>query len=201
MLRSMKRRIPLEAHRTSAQIKARFLKCDDLVERSHWQTIWLLSRSDKNYTCSEVADLMGFTADWVRKLIRRYNADPVNGLLDERRKNGKLPVLNDQQQEALQRALEADPPDHGLWSGPKVAHWIRQELNQPVSAVTGWHYLTRLGWSLQVPRRRHDRSASPEEQTAFKKNSKNGSNSSGKKIPASRLKSGPKTKPASACSR
>ncbi len=201
MLRSMKRRVPLEPHRTSAQIKARFLKCDDLVERSHWQTIWLLSRSDKNYTCSEVADLMGFTADWIRKLVRRYNADPVNGLLDERRKNGKLPILNDQQQEALQRALEANPPDHGLWSGPNVAHWIRQELNQPVSAVTGWHYLTRLGWSLQVPRRRHDRSASPEEQASFKKNSKNGLNSSGKKTPASRLKSGPKTKPASACSR
>ena len=147
MLRSVKRRIPLEAHLTSAQIKARFLKCDDPVERSHWQTLWLLSRSDKNHTCTEVADRMGFTADRVRKLVRRYNADPVSGLLDERRKNGKAPVLNDQQQESLQRALEADPPDHGLWSGPKVAHWISQELNQPVSAVTGRHYLTRPGRS------------------------------------------------------
>ena len=197
----MKRRIPLEAHLTPQQIKARFLKCTDLVERSHRQTLWLLSRSDKNYTCTEVADLMGFTADWVRKLVRRYNADPVNGLLDERRKNGKTPVLNDQQQEALQRALEADPPDHGLWSGPKVAHWISQELNQPISAVTGWHYLTRLGWSLQVPRRRHDRSASAEEQEAFKKNSRNGSSSSVKKTPANRLESGQKMKPASVCSR
>jgi transposase len=146
----MKRRIPLETHLTSAQIKARFLKCEDLVERSHWQTLGLLSRSDKNYTCTEVADLMGFTADWVRKLVRRYNADPVNGLLDERSKNGKTPVLNDQQKESLQRALETAPPDHGLWSGPKVAHWMSQKLNQPVSAVTGWHYLTRLGWSLQI---------------------------------------------------
>ena len=197
----MKRRIPLEAHLTPQQIKARFLKCTDLVERSHWQTLWLLSRSDKNYTCTEVADLMGFTADWVRKLVRRYNSDPVNGLLDERRKNGKTPVLNDQQQESLQRALEADPPDHGLWSGPKVAHWISQQLNQPVSAVTGWHYLTRLGRSLQVPRRRHDRSASAEEQEAFKKNSRNGSSSSVKKTPANRLKSGQKMKPASVCSR
>ena len=133
---------------------------------------------------------MGFTADRVRKLVRRYNADPVSGLLDERRKNGKAPVLNDQQQESLQRALEADPPDHGLWSGPKVAHWISQELNQPVSAVTGRHYLTRPG-----------RSASPGEQEAFKKNFRNGSSSSAKSIPASRLKSGPKTKPAPACSR
>ena len=201
MLRFMKRRISLKAHLTPAQIKARFLKCDDLVERSHWQTIWLLSRPDKSYTCSEVADLMGFTADWVRKLVRRYNDDPENGLKDERRNNGKHPVLNDQQQQALQRALEADPPDHGLWSGPKVAQWISRELDQPVSAVTGWHYLVRLGWSLQVPRRRHDRSASPEEQESFKKNSRNGSNSSARNIPANRSKSGRKTKPVSASSR
>lgn len=167
----IKRRAPLESHFTPEQLKERFLKCSDPVERSHWQTIWLLSRSDKTYTCAEVADLMGFTADWVRKLLRRYNTDPHHGLQDERKKNGKAPILSDQQQEALQCALKDAPPDHGLWSGPKVALWMSQKLHQPVSAVTGWHYLTRLGWSLQVPRRQHDRSASPEEQTAFKKNS------------------------------
>jgi hypothetical protein len=34
MLRGMKRRIPLKAHLTPAQIKARFLKCEDIAERS-----------------------------------------------------------------------------------------------------------------------------------------------------------------------
>jgi hypothetical protein len=34
VLRGMKRRIPLKAHLIPAQIKARFLKCEDLVERS-----------------------------------------------------------------------------------------------------------------------------------------------------------------------
>jgi len=129
MILRMKRRIPLEAHLTSQQIKARFLKCGDLVERSHWQTLWLLSRSDKNYTCSEVADLMGFTADWVRKLVRRYNADPVNGLLDERRKNGKMSVLNDHLESLLTDRIQA------LIKTPEIIRsltgfsWILSALN------------------------------------------------------------------------
>jgi len=43
--------------------------------------------------------------------------------------------------------------------------------------------------------------ATKEEQEAFKKNSRNGSNNSEKNIPASKLKSGQKMKPASACNR
>lgn len=165
-----KKRISLRTHFTTAQLKERYLKCDDLVEKSHWQAIWCLSRHDKNYTCEEIGDLMGFSADWVRKLVRRYNANPESGLQDGRKNNGNEPILSEKQQEKLQRALHDSPPDHGLWNGPKVALWMREELKRPVSAVTGWHYLVRLGWSLQIPRRRHDRSASPEEQDAFKKN-------------------------------
>ena len=114
---------------------------------------------------------MGFSADWIRKLVRRYNDDPEKGLKDKRRNNGNAPVLDEELQQELSKALGSKPPDHGLWSGPKVAQWIGERLNRPVSAVTGWHYLVRLGWSLQVPRRQHSRAASEEEQEAFKKNS------------------------------
>ena len=58
------------------------------VERSHWQVIWLLSRPEKGYSCQDVADLMGFSGDWVRKLVRRYNNDPARGLKDKRQDNG-----------------------------------------------------------------------------------------------------------------
>jgi transposase len=168
-----KRRIALSEHLSSAELKQRYLACADAVERGHWQTIWLLSRHDKGYSCQEVADQQGCSADWVRKLIRRFNDDPENGLKDKRRDNGNNPVLDEEHQQQLSRALESDPPDHGLWSGPKVAQWMSEQLGHPVSAVTGWHYLVRLGWSLQVPRRQHSRAATEEEQDAFKKNSSN----------------------------
>ncbi len=38
-----------------------------------------------------------------------------------RRGNGTDPKLTPAQQAALFAALQADPPDGGLWSGPKVA--------------------------------------------------------------------------------
>jgi transposase len=172
-----KQRIVLAGHLSPAELKQRYRACANSVERSHWQAIWLLSRPEKGYSCQDVADLQGCSADWIRKLVRRYNDDPENGLKDKRRDNGNNPVLDEELQQQLSKALEGDPPDHGLWSGPKVAQWISERLAHPVSTVTGWHYLVRLGWSLQVPRRQHSHAATEEEQEAFKKNSSNMSRS------------------------
>ena len=168
-----KQRMILSGHFSPDELKQRYLACEDSVERSHWQSIWLLSRPEKGYSCQDVSDLMGVSADWVRKLARRYNDDPENGLKDKRRDNGNAPILDEDLQKELSKALGSPPPDHGLWNGPKVAQWIRERLNRPVSSVTGWHYLVRLGWSLQVPRRQHSQAASEEEQAIFKKNSTN----------------------------
>jgi transposase len=80
--------------------------------------------------------------------------------------------LNQAQEEALVKTLEKDAPGLGLWTGPKVATWISQKTKQKVSDVTGWQYLRRLGYSLQVPRPQHRKAATPEEQATFKKNSR-----------------------------
>ena len=68
---------------------------------------------------------MGFSADWIRKLVRRYNDDPEKGLKDKRRNNGNAPVLAEELQQELGKALGSKPPDLGLWSGPKVAQWFK----------------------------------------------------------------------------
>lgn len=168
-----KQRITLAEHLSPTELKQRYRTCGDSVEQSHWQAIWLLSRPEKGYSCQDVADLQGCSADWIRKLVRRYNDDPENGLKDKRQDNGNNPVLNEKLQQQLGEALEEAPPDYGLWSGPKVALWMSERLGRPVSAVTGWNYLVRLGWSLQLPRRQHSRAATEQEQEAFKKNSAN----------------------------
>ncbi len=168
MLASMNtNRISLTQHFTTDELKERFLACEHPVERSHWQIIWLLSRTDKNYSASQVADLMGCSPDWVRKLVRRYNEDPQSGLQDKRQDNGNAPLLDDVMQEQLQKTLEKQPPDHGLWTGPKVATWMSKKLGRRIHAATGWRWLVRLGWSAQIPRRSHTKSATEEEQEAF----------------------------------
>ena len=159
---------PLD-HFTPEELRQKHLACKEPVEREHWLVIWLLAREDKDYTCPQVADILGYTSDWVRKLVRRYNSDPHEGLRDKRKDNGNQPILDDALMEELQFALLKEPPDKGLWSGPKVAHWISEKTGRDVHAATGWRWLIRAGWSLQVPRRQHKQSASEEEQEAFKK--------------------------------
>jgi hypothetical protein len=69
----------------------------------------------------------------------------------------------------LRAALAEPPADGGLWTGPKVAAWMAARLGREVWPQRGWGYLKKLGHSLQVPRPRHAKAASPEEQVAQKK--------------------------------
>jgi len=100
-----KQRIILAGHLSPAELKQRYLACADSVEKGHWHAIWLLSRPEKGYSCQDVADLQGCTADWIRKLVRRYSDDPTNGLKDKRRDNGNNPVLDEELQQQLSKAL------------------------------------------------------------------------------------------------
>ena len=78
-------------------------------------------------------------------------------------------LLSEAQQEELDQALQASPPDGGLWSGPKVAQWIAQKTGRgQVHLQRGWDDLQRLHYSGQRPRPRHA-NADEAAQTAFKK--------------------------------
>ena len=127
---------------------------------------FLLNR--KSEKTAQVAAIVGCTTDCVRKLRRHYNADGEEALRDKRKTNGGRPFLDAPQQASLEKALSAPPVDGGLWTGPKVAAWISGTLKRPVSAVTGWKYLRRLGWTLQRPRPQHQASATPEAQQTFR---------------------------------
>ena len=115
-------------------------------ERSRWQTIWLLSRMDEQRSIEEVASLVGFSPDWVRKLVRRYNAQGPQALKAQPkvRSGGPPPLLTPAQQALLRKALESPPLWGGTWSGPKVARWITLVTGVKPSTVTGWTYMRRL---------------------------------------------------------
>src|SRR3712207_9040669 len=70
---------------------------------------------------------------------------------------------------ALAERVMAPPEDGGLWSGPKVAAWMAARLGLArVHPQRGWEALKRIGWSIQAPRPRHARAATPEARAAFK---------------------------------
>ena len=157
----------LAAHLSPAELGQRYRAARCPVERSHLQIVWLLSlgRSER-----EVAQVTGYGRRWVGEVARRYDEDGPGGLGDRRRGNvGAKPLLGAEGEAALRAALSTPPADGGLWTGPKVAAWMAVRLGRKVWPQRGWDYLRKLGHSAQVPRPRHAKAASREEQAAYKK--------------------------------
>ena len=72
----------------------------------------------------------------------------------------------------LRERLKSPPDDGGVWTAKKVADFMAAELGLArVAEQRGWEALRAIEWTLQRPRPRHVRAATPEEQAAFKKTS------------------------------
>jgi transposase len=104
---------------------------------------------------TEVGLLVGFSPEWVRTLVHRYNAEGSEALGDGRRHNaGRQPLLDAAQQAALRTALQGAAPDGGIWTCRWVAWWMAQTLGQPVGLQRAWVWMRRLGFTPQRPRPR-----------------------------------------------
>jgi transposase len=166
-------RFTVAAHLSADELARRYRAARDPVERSRWQMIWLLV---SGRPLGEVAAVTGYSTRWIREVVRRYNADGVTALADQRHANaGAAPLLDAKGQAALEAALHEPPPDGGRWSGRQVAAWIARWLHRPPGAIAparGWEYLRRLDYTPQVPRPRHASAAAAAAQAAFQKASR-----------------------------
>jgi len=162
----MPRFVVLVPHLPPDELGSRYRHAHDPVERTHWHLLWLVARGQR---VPEVAQLVGYTANWVREIIRRYNAAGPAGITDRRQQGaGHPPLLSPTLRAALRHDLDGPAPDGGLWSGPKVAAWMADHLGRPVGAPRGWEAMRALGFTPQRPRPRAT-NADPVAQAAFKK--------------------------------
>ena len=162
----MPRRIQIKEHLSVEELCDHYRASTDVVERSHYQTIWLLAKGRRS---EDVAEVTGYSRDWVYKLVRQYNEDGPSALGDNRHDNpGAPPLLNDVQQAQLLQALAEEPFDGDLWDGPKVAQWMSELLGHRVHPQRGWDYLKALEMRLVKPRPAHIES-DPVVQEAWKK--------------------------------
>ncbi len=184
-------------HLSVEELEARYRAAQDATEARHLQAIWLLAQGR---TFLEVAEVLAFVPRWVEQLAARYNASGPEALGDQRRRNGRpASLLTPELLAALAERLTRPPEDGGVWSGPKVAAWMARHLGRAkVHPQRGWDALRRLGWSLQSPRPRHPRAATPAQKAALKKRSAGRWRGPGRRIPAGRSRSGPRTSTASA---
>jgi transposase len=163
-------RLPISPHLSPEEIARRYRACRGGVEKTHWQILRLLSRTTAPPTPAEVAAQVGLTPAWVRAVLKRWNAVGPDGLADRRATaNGGQAKLSAEQQAALFEALQGRPDDGGLWTGPKVAAYVRDRWGVTVCVETGWRWLIRLGLSLQVPRPRNPGAATADEQRRWKR--------------------------------
>ena len=91
-------RLKLTPHLSEREIFERYRKTTRAVERTHWQIIYLKSQ-DK--TVGEIAEVTGYSAAWIRRLIHRYNQngpDAFAAALPQA--PGMVPVAKVQQLEA-----------------------------------------------------------------------------------------------------
>lgn len=180
----MPRYLTVAPHLPLDELERRYRTCQDAVERSHWHMVWLVAGGHR---VPEVATLAGYSINWVRTIIGRYNADGPAGLTDRRHANpGQPPLLTPALRADLRAALGAPPPDGGLWTSRKVATWMADRLGRPVGEVRGWEAMRALGFTPQRPRPTATR-ADPAAQDAFKKGgSARPSRASGSPIPRRR---------------
>ena len=184
-------------HLPVAELEARYRASHDATEARHLQAIWLLAQGR---TVLEVAEVLALVPRWVTQLAARYNAVGPEALGDRRRHNGRTAsLLTPELLAALAERLKRPPDDGGLWSGPKVAAWMARHLGlAAVHPQRGWEALQRLEWSLQAPRPRHPRAATPAQREALKKSWTRRSRRPRPSTPTGRSRSGPRTSTASA---
>ena len=163
-------RLPIVAHLTAEQIRARYRSCRDGLEKTHWQVLWLLTRTQPAPSPVEVAPLVGMTPGWIRSLIKRWNDGGPDALADRRRStNGARPKLSPEQRAELFERLKSPPDDGGLWTGPKLAAHVAERHGVTVAKQTGWVWLRQLGLTPQVPRPRNPGAATPEQQREWER--------------------------------
>jgi transposase len=163
-------RLPIVLHLPHDEVARRYRACRDGREKAPWQLLRLLTRPDHPPTPAEAAARVGLTPSWARTILKRWNAEGPAGLADRRKStNGGQAKLTPEQQAELYTALQSPPPDGGLWTGPKLAATVRARYGVAVCHRTGWGWLRRLGFALQVPRPAHPEAATPAEQRAWKR--------------------------------
>jgi transposase len=179
----------IKAHLSRVELEARYKTAVDAVGKSHFHALWLLSCG---YEVEEVAELLAFSARWVRALIKRYNEGGAGTLGDQRVHNGTKPtILTAAALAALKERIKAPPDDGGLWTGPKIARWLaRFHGLRSVHDQRGWDALIAIGYSIQQPRPRHPDAAADEDRAALKKSWRRWRTRSSASIRARALKSG-----------
>jgi len=124
----------------------------------------------KGASIDEIAAITNQNRRTVHAILHRFQERGVNGK-DAIKQTGRPAFLTLEQRRILVKQLERGPPRNrtGLWSTKEVQEYIKKQYGVEYTSVHVWELLKALGFTLQRPRPRHHKEASPEEIERFKK--------------------------------
>jgi transposase len=110
----------------------------------------------EGYSTEEVADFLAVDARSVRRWVAAFRRAGEVALV-ARPAAGRPPKLTRTQEKVIRRWLADKPTKHGfptdLWTGPRLAHMIRQEFDVDLNPKYLTVWLRRRGFTPQKPRR------------------------------------------------
>jgi transposase len=115
-----------------------------------------VQRALEGYSAEEVAEFLDVDPRSVRRRVATYRKAGGAGLV-ARPAAGRPPKLTRTHEQVIRRWLADKPTEPGfatdLWTGPRVAHMIRQEFGVAINpkSITVW--LRRRGFTPRKPRR------------------------------------------------
>ncbi len=74
-------------HLPSGEFALRYCHAHDPVDRTHWHLLWLIAMGRR---MPDVARLVGYIADWILEIVRRYNAEGPVGIVNRRQHGRRL---------------------------------------------------------------------------------------------------------------
>ena len=168
----MPRKAYLADYLTPSELKEKYLTSQDPVESRRWHLLWKVSLG---WTIKDSSTAVGIDYQYAKKILKKYNELGSEGIKNHRKtprqhQRGKKPLLNQEQLDELIKQLQTIPSDGGIWTGPKVASWIKKQTKaEKISNQRGWDYLKKCGYSWQKPRPKHKKGCE-NSQKEFKEN-------------------------------
>lgn len=87
----MPRRIAIKPHLSIEELRTRYRNSSEPTERSHYQIIWLLAEGKPT---EQVAEMTGYSRNWIYELVWGYNRLGVKSLGDKRKQNrGAIAII------------------------------------------------------------------------------------------------------------
>src|SRR5260370_22544669 len=115
----MAKRVEVKTDLTAEELQKRYRQTTDAVERTHWHISW---QAKEGKTPREVAELLGYTARWVRTIMQRWNAEGEAGIRDHRRDiDGSKRWLSAHRRQGLGAAPQAPPATAGPRRRPRLS--------------------------------------------------------------------------------